>query len=130
MHSVLHVGAADGRGALGPQRDRTPAAVVERVHLLLDDVGRFADTAREQLGGLERRRLDAAVARCVEERACAGLQGRAPLGLLGQHVEGAARRADLVRQRSACAAGAASSSLRNGFVARSAPSVVISMWPG
>ena len=32
--------------------------VVERVHLLLHDVGRLADAAREQLGRLERRRLD------------------------------------------------------------------------
>ena len=45
-----------------------PVAVVEGVHLLRDDVGRLADAAREQLGRLEDRRADLAVAEAGEER--------------------------------------------------------------
>ena len=62
VHAVLDVGAADGRGALGTQRERAPAAVGEGEHLLAHDVGRLADAAGEQLGGLEGGCLDALVA--------------------------------------------------------------------
>ena len=38
------------------------AAILERVHLLADDVGRLADAAGEQLGELEDRRRHLAIA--------------------------------------------------------------------
>ena len=57
-HAVLEVGAADGGSALGPQGETVAAAILEDVHLLFDDVGPFADAAREQVGVLERRRFD------------------------------------------------------------------------
>ena len=53
MEAVLHVGAADGRGRLGAQREGAPALVLERVHLLLDDVGAGAGRPLEELGVLE-----------------------------------------------------------------------------
>ena len=67
VHAVLEVGAAHRRGALGAQRERLAAAVVEGVHLLLHDVGGLPHAAREQLGGLERRRLDPRVAGALED---------------------------------------------------------------
>ena len=59
VHAVLEVGAAHRRGALRAQGQRLARPLVERVHLLLHDVGRLADAAREQLGRLEGRGLDA-----------------------------------------------------------------------
>ncbi len=97
VHAMLDVRAADGRGALGAQRQRAPGDVLEREHLLAHDVGRLADAAREQLGRLERRRLDPLVSCALEQRACAGLERRALLRLLAEHVERAARRFELRR---------------------------------
>ncbi len=54
-------GANDGARSLGPQGQASTAAVLERVHLLLDDVGRLADS-REHLVVLEHRRDVQAVA--------------------------------------------------------------------
>ena len=138
VHAVLDVGPAHGGGALGPERQRAPGLVLEREHLLAHDVGGLADAAREQLGGLEHGRLDPLVAGALEDRAGARLDGAAARGLLAEHVEGAARRFDLrVAQRQAAgesavaARGARSrSSLRNGLLARSRPSVVTPMCPG
>ena len=62
MKPVLDVGAHDRRGSLRAERQRPAPTVLERVHLLLDDVGAGARRAREQLGVLEDRRLDAPVA--------------------------------------------------------------------
>ena len=42
----------------GRKRERIAAAVLERVHLLRDDVGGLADRAGEHLGRLEHRHLD------------------------------------------------------------------------
>ena len=98
VHAVLDVGAADRRGALRPQRERAPAAVLERVHLLLDDVGGLADAAREQLGPLERR-----ASRCGRSPPARGSprasssSGAPPARLLGQHVERPPRGLDLLR---------------------------------
>ena len=47
-------------GASEPQGQRFAAAVVERVHLLRNHVGRLAERAGEHLGLLEHRHLDAA----------------------------------------------------------------------
>ena len=48
VHAVLHVGAADGRRALGTQRQRAVALVPERVHLFAHDIGGLTDAALEQ----------------------------------------------------------------------------------
>ena len=96
MHAVLHVGAADGCGALGAKGDRAPALVVEREHLLLDDVGGLPHPALEQLGGLEDRGLERAVAGALERLLAEAQQPEARAAAVGQHVEGAARRLDLL----------------------------------
>ena len=64
---VLERRAHHACGALGTQRDRAAALVLERVHLLRDDVGRLADTASEDVGVLEERRVDGLVAVACEE---------------------------------------------------------------
>ena len=120
VHAVLEVGAADRRGALGAQRDALRVGL-ERVHLLLHDVGRLPHPAREQLGRLERGRLDPLVAGALEDRARLALERVARERLLAQHVVRAARCLDPAVHAS-CA--------RNGLVARSRPIVVLPMWPG
>jgi hypothetical protein len=57
----LHVGAHDGRRPFGPQCEASAAAVGELVHLLADDVRRFADPL-EHLDVLEDRGDDQLVA--------------------------------------------------------------------
>src|SRR5436190_13217848 len=121
VHAVLDVGAADRGRALGPQRERAAASVLERVHLLLDDVRAGPGCAREEVGVLEARRLDAAVA---VERAEALHLPRHPLPLRlfgGEDVVGSARGLDTAHARS---------STRNGLCKSSAPSVVAEPWPG
>src|SRR5918997_1691297 len=121
VHAVLHVGTADRRGALGAQRDALRVPALERVHLLLDDVGRLPHAAREQLRRLERGRLDPLVAGALEDRLRLALQRLARERLLAQHVVRAARCLDPAVHASWA---------RNGFVARSRPIVVLPMWPG
>ena len=87
VHAVLDVGAADRRRRLGPQRDRAAAEVVEGEHLLADDVGRLADRALEELGVLEDRGLDAAVAGAGEDGGRGRVDPRSPHGLGRQYVE-------------------------------------------
>ena len=87
VHPVLQVRPAHGRRALGSQRQAAATAVVERVHLLLHDVGRLANAAGEQLGGLERRRLDAPVAGGAEDAVGVRFQHRAPRGVGGEHIK-------------------------------------------
>ena len=124
VHAMFDVGAADRCGALWPQSQRAPAAVLEGEHLLADDVRGRAHASGEQLRGLERRSLDPLVAGAAEDRAGAGLDCEPRGHLLTEHVEGAPRRFDLgVAQVPAGGAPAACcegrlrrSSLRNGFV--------------
>ena len=125
VHAVLEVGAADRRGALGAQRHALAPALVERVHLLLDDVGRLADAAGEELGVFEGGRLDAPVARALQDLPRLGLQRGAGRRVVGQHVVRAAGRLQAV----GCC-HPRESSARKGFVARSRPSVVRPMCPG
>ena len=107
VHAVFDVGAAHWRGALGAQRQRAPAAVLESEHLLADDVRRGADAAGEQLGRLERGGLDPLVAGAAEDRASARLERLTGDRLLAEHVEGAARRFELrPAQRAAWGGGA------------------------
>jgi hypothetical protein len=53
------VRAADARGEFGTQRDQVAALVLERVHLLRDDVAGLAHRAREHAGRLEDGDVDA-----------------------------------------------------------------------
>ena len=62
LHAVLEIGAADRGGRLGPQRQGAATLVLEGEHLLLDDVGGLADAAGEEIGVLEDRGLDQAIA--------------------------------------------------------------------
>ncbi len=62
VQAVLDVRPADGRGRLGTQGERPAAPVLERVHLLLHDVGARARRPLEERGVLEYRGLDPAVA--------------------------------------------------------------------
>ena len=62
QESVLDPGAHAAGRALGPQGEILAVAVLEAVHLLLDDVGLGADGAREQLGFLDEGQADFAVA--------------------------------------------------------------------
>src|SRR5204863_3867735 len=91
VHAVLEVGAADTSGALGPQRERAPALVLEGEHLLLHDVGGLPHAAREELGGLEDRRVDEAVAGLLEQLLAHRAQLGAAPAVLWQHVECAPR---------------------------------------
>ncbi len=90
-HTVFEIGAAHRGGAFGPQRQRASAAVVERVHLLLDDVRGLPHPSREQFGRLERRRLDPPVTGGAEDPAGLVLNEPALRRCLGKDVEGAAR---------------------------------------
>jgi len=92
VHAVLDVCAADRGGALGPERERAAALIVEREHLLLDHVGRVADPALEQLGGLEDGCLHRPVSGAAEYLLGEVEQAQARPPVVGQHVEGAARR--------------------------------------
>ena len=62
-------GARDAGGVLRPQRQALAAPILERVHLLGDDVRGLAERAREHLGELEDRRRDLVVAVARRDRA-------------------------------------------------------------
>ena len=127
VESVLEVGADDRGSRLGTQREGAVAAVRERVHLLVHDVGARARRPQEERGVLEDGRVDPPVA---VESAEVGELGHQPLpgGLLGRHhVVRAARALD---PRLLAHAGSARRSARNGFRASSAPRVVVGPWPG
>ena len=53
------IGARDAGGEFGAQRQRIAAAILERVHFLRHDIGRFAERAREHGGRLEHGQFDA-----------------------------------------------------------------------
>ena len=61
--------ARDAGGVLGAQRQAVAAPVLERVHLLGDDVRGLAERAREHLGELEHRRRDLGIAVAGRDRA-------------------------------------------------------------
>ncbi len=122
VHAVLDVGAADAGGALGPQRQRPPGLVLEGEHLLLHDVGGLPDAAREQVGVLEDRRVERLVARPPEHLCDQPLQAQAAARVAREDVGGAPGGLEAPAHRD--------SSARNGLLARSAPRVVVPMWPG
>ena len=99
LHGLRRACASRARGRRG-RPARCPRAqqrrtVLEGVHLLLDDVGRLPHAAREQLGVLEHRRLDAAVAGAPRGSARSVLDRLARGRVGGQHVERAARGLEL-----------------------------------
>src|SRR3546814_9362610 len=53
------VGARDAGVEFGPERDRIAAAILERVHLLRDDIGGLTERAREHGRRLEHRDFEA-----------------------------------------------------------------------
>ena len=59
LPTFAEISAADAGGELGAKRDRFPAAILERIHLLRDDVGRFTDRPGEYGSLLDRRDFDA-----------------------------------------------------------------------
>ena len=63
VETVLQIGAADGRRALRAERHLLAAAVLETVHLLLDDVRFLSHRACEESGALEDRSVDPGVAK-------------------------------------------------------------------
>ena len=84
---VLDGGADDAGGRLGTQRQALAVQLVlERVHLMLDDVGRIADAANEQRGGLDDRQAYVAVAVLAEDVACGVVEEFPRRRLVGQHV--------------------------------------------
>ena len=121
VQAVLQVRAGDRRGALGPQRQGTAAAILEGVHLLVHDVRPLARGAQEDRGVLEARRLDRPVA--VERAEALGLaRHQPPERLLGREdVVCAARRLEGRHE--------ARSGARKGLRSSSAPSVVGGPWP-
>src|SRR5207253_7509050 len=121
--AVLDVGAGDRRGSLRPQRERAAAPVLERVHLLVHDVGGLARRALEEGCLLEPGRVDArpAVLRAL-------LLDRAD-----QVPPQPVARQDVVRPARSLegrAHASARSSARNGLRASSTPSVVSGPCPG
>ena len=94
LEAVLDVGAQERRGRLGSERQRVAAAVVEGVHLLLDDVGLVADPAGKELGALEERQPDLPVAVGLEDLSPRGLHALPLARLRGQDVADAPHRLD------------------------------------
>src|SRR3546814_17493300 len=62
QQAVFEAGAHARRRTFRPQRQAVAFAIDEAEHLLLDDVGDFADRAFEQRGVFEQRQLDLAIA--------------------------------------------------------------------
>jgi hypothetical protein len=58
LPALADIGPADAGGEFRPQGQRIPAPVLERVHLLGDDVGGLAERSGEHFGRLEHRHLD------------------------------------------------------------------------
>ncbi len=83
---VLDVGAHDGGRGLGPQGDHVSAAVGKGVHLLLDDVGVFADAALEEFGLLHDRDADLPKPEAFEKRPRVLLDLLPEFDLAGQDV--------------------------------------------
>jgi hypothetical protein len=65
---VLDRRAHDAGRRFRPERQALPVAILENVHLLLDDVGDLADAAHEERRGLDERRADAAIPVLPEDR--------------------------------------------------------------
>ena len=87
---MLDVSTHHARGELGPQRNIRAALVLERVHLLVYDVGALTDAADKKTGFLEQGGVDLlqAIKRCHRVHLLGHI---APVGAVGrQDVLGAA----------------------------------------
>ncbi len=74
-------------GELGAEREVLAIqAILERVHLLLDDVGDLADALHEELGVLDDRRTDLLVAVAPQPVGHAGFEPLPQRRLAGEHV--------------------------------------------
>ena len=107
VEAVFHIRPCDRGRAFRPQRQRPVTPVGERVHLLVDDVGRVARRAAEQGGVLEARGLDRPPA--VEGRELLHGLDELPPAMIG--------REDVVRppRRLEASVTEVRSSVRNGF---------------
>ena len=85
-HVVLDERARDRRRPLGPQRQAASLAIGERVHLLLHDVGRLADGAREERRVLEERSANLLVAEALHDGADDRLEPLPHARVLGKDV--------------------------------------------
>ena len=88
LEAVLDERAHQARRGLGAQGDALAALVGERVHLLLDDVGRLAGALGEQFLALDDGRADFGVPVALEEAARHGLDALPALDLAGEDVVG------------------------------------------
>ncbi len=90
LPALAQKSARDARGEFGTQSERITAAILERIHLLRDDIGGFAERAREDRGRFEHGHLDPAEAvepaHMLERLDNAG----ETLRLFAQHALGAA----------------------------------------
>jgi len=69
IEPMLNIGANNGGGVLRPQSQRTAIAVFEGIHLFIDDVGFFANAAREQSRLLENRGTNLLIVKTREDAA-------------------------------------------------------------
>src|SRR5690606_24947334 len=106
QQAVRQARADDAGRRLGPQRDAVAAAILERVHLLLDDVRELADRAAKELRALEHRDADSPVVIGLEQARGLRLETLPQRLVFGQHVvhapNGAQRsthRASILRER-------------------------------
>ncbi len=84
---MLDRGADDAGRRFGAQCEALAVQLVlERVHLVLDDVGRIPDPAHEQRCGLDDRHAQVAIAVLGEHGACRVLEAFPDHRLVGQHV--------------------------------------------
>ena len=79
-------GAHAAGGAFRTQGQAVAIAVVEGVHLFLDDIGDFADRASEQLGHLEDRHSDLTIAIGRQHGRHVTLEKLPQRTALGQHI--------------------------------------------
>lgn len=84
---VLDRRAHDSRRIFGTHRQMLAVERVgEAVHLLLDDVGHFADAAREQLRMFDDRRANVLIAVCAQHRLDGGFEEVPQRGILREDV--------------------------------------------
>ena len=78
--------ASDAGSRLGTQRQAVAAAILEREHLLFDDIGELADRTLEQRGLLKQRHPQLGIAVGGEDLARDALDVLPDGRLFGQHI--------------------------------------------
>ncbi|MNE43981.1 hypothetical protein D3C80_1381860 [compost metagenome] len=84
--AVFEHSAHAGGGAFRAQGQGVAVTIIEGVHLFFDDVGDFTDRALEQLGELDDRRTDLAIAIGIQQAGDGVLEITPQRRLLGQDV--------------------------------------------